>query len=301
MLDPNRYNGNEVVIHRVKPGETLASIARHYGFKSWRPIWIYNEQRGVLTSPGRIRGGTNIFIPRSEAGYVRLIKKFEVLKWQMQGFGDREKYSLDAEHFRLKAFSVAVDAWAEALTTLATLGLQAVKAARMLSAAEKMAGGERVAAEYLARRESEKLTEKMTEDLADKVKEMAEDRATANLGEEQKGKADLTYDAAFKTVPKLVNAVRGFSLQGGKALLDISEILLDYAKPSTVADFVVAHLRHQGSAESAYERSRRQIEHSVHDSCLRLEEKRRQIDRERHLLYHSQGQAEPASVGVVLP
>ncbi len=289
MRDSNKYDGNWVVVHTLRKGDTLSSVAQHYHFKNWTPIWIYNTKvRPVLKgNPDNIPEGANIFIPRSKQGYDRLIVKLKALALQMQYSGDKEKYSLEGDYYKLQAFSVAIDAVGDALTTIATIGLQARKAAEMLSAAEKVSGAERVAAEYLASKQAEKVAETIKDGWLEKLGDYLADKASSKLPEKYQEPFKKTYDAGTKTAPKVVKAIRGYSMQGGKALLDISEIVLQYLKPSTVADLWLAHVRGVGTTDSAYEASKDQISHTVANSCKQLYLKRLEIEKERDLLYSS--------------
>jgi len=117
MRDSNKYDGNQVVIHTIKQGETLSAIAQRYHFKSWTPIWAYNtEIRHVFEgSPDSIQGGVSIFIPRSEEGYKHLIIKFKSLEGYIKNAGDREMYLLDADYYRFLANRVLLDAGGDGL------------------------------------------------------------------------------------------------------------------------------------------------------------------------------------------
>jgi len=103
------------------------------------------------------------------------------------------------------------------------------------------------------------------------------------LKEEQKKKCDQAYQLGVKTRPKVVNAIRGFSMRGGKALLDISEIILEYAHPSTLADLWLLFTGF-GKADDTYKYSG-QIASAATRSCTHLHAKRLQIERERRLFY----------------
>jgi hypothetical protein len=293
MHNSSTYDGNQVVIHTLKKGDTLSSIAQRYRFKSWTPIWIYNTKvRPVLKgSPDNVPAGTNIFIPRSEQGYDRLMKKFEALEEQMRGFGDQETYSLEGDYYKLQAFVVALDAVGDALTTLATLGLQARKAAELLSAAEKVSGAERIAAEYLAKKQSEELAKAVYKTGIEKGLDAIQDKASSKLPEKYQEKSEYAYKGTVKTAPKLAKAVRYFSLQGGKAFLDVSEMILDYLKPSTVANLWMVHVKGIGTPESAYKKNVDQIAHAVADSCTKLHEKKLRMQKERDLIYGSKANA----------
>ncbi len=293
MRDFNKYDGSQVVIYTLRKGDTLSSVAQRYHFNSWMPIWVYNTKvRPVLKGkPDSIPAGANIFIPRSKQGYEHLIKKFGAFAEEMKGFGDRETYSLEGEYYKLQAFTVALNAVGDALTTLARLGLQARHAAEALSAAENVSGAERIAAEYLAKKQAEELAKAVRKAGIEKAMDAVQEKASSNLPEKYQEKSEYAYTATFKTAPKLIRAVQYFSLQGGKAFLDISEMVLDYLKPSTLANLWLVRVRGLDTPKDAYEKSVERIRHAVADSCMKLHEKQLQIQKERDLVYGSQAQA----------
>lgn len=54
--------------HIVKGGETLESIARSYGYKSWKPLWKVNRKalEKKARSPDRIQAGDLVVVPYSD-------------------------------------------------------------------------------------------------------------------------------------------------------------------------------------------------------------------------------------------
>jgi len=287
MHATNEYNGDQVVIHTVRKGENLSVIAQRYRFKSWMPIWVYNTQmhRVLGESPDELQVGMKLLIPRSKRGYDHLVKKLKALQMGMQYFGDREIYSLEAAYYRHKADRVVLNFLADALTTIATAGFKARRASEMYSAAQQMAGQERVAGEYLARKASEEASKDINRNFVKKVVDLLKERASSGWSEKNKEKLDTAYKASTETAPKVLKAIRGFSMQGGKALLDISEMILDWLEPSTVADWWLMYVSGVGNPEKAYEANRDQIEKAVGNSCKHLHDKIVQLERERDTVY----------------
>ena len=60
IVTPTRP-GDDIVFYTVQQGDTLYSIARHYGV-SWQALWEANKN--VLSSPEMIRAGQKLRIPK---------------------------------------------------------------------------------------------------------------------------------------------------------------------------------------------------------------------------------------------
>lgn len=285
MQHSTHYDGNKTFVHTVKSGETLSSIAARYGFKSWEPIWRFNtDVKPVLSgNPNQIRAGATLFIPRSEAGYNYLIKKMKVLQLRLQNSLETDLYQLESDYYVFKANEVAVDFVGDVLTTLVSIGFQAKKASEVASAAEKVVGRERVAAEYLARKEGEKLRDMLGDEFAETLADAAVERSTDRMTDKNREGARHFYHAV-KSGRKIMKAVQTFSMQGGKSLLDASDIVLEYIKPSTLASAWLAHTVGQ-APEQSYEAARRRIEKEITNSTAQLYDKIERIQDERDLLY----------------
>jgi hypothetical protein len=85
--------------------------------------------------------------------------------------------------------------------------------------------------------------------------------------------------ASVKTAPNVVKAIRGFSLQGGKVLLDMSEIILIVFGAFDYCGLWLVHVAGIGTARSAYESNKEQIANVVANSCTPLHDKEPQIVR----------------------
>jgi hypothetical protein len=275
-----------MVTHTIQQGETLSSIARRYKFTSWKPIWIFNTQvRRVLLSgdPDRIATGITIFIPRSEDGYDHLIQQLKVLRLGIQNTLDQERYLLEADYNLHQATRVKFDLAGDILTSLASIGLQARKASQMAEAAEKVTGRGAVAAEYLASKETEKLHEMLEEKLIETALDGVAENSTED--EDAKEKVKTAWERA-KTTRKAINAVRNFSLQGGRFFLDVSDMILQYAKVSKVAD-VWLLLVHGETPETSYKLANERIGRAVANATSQLHDKILYLEEERDLLYHA--------------
>src|SRR5215471_8022674 len=99
------FDGSVVVPHVVQEGETLSRIAASYHMQKWQPIWIYNTkvEKVLDDDPNSVRKGVTIFVPRSRAGYDKLIGRLKALSEQMKADGDKLVYELQAQGYSLKA------------------------------------------------------------------------------------------------------------------------------------------------------------------------------------------------------
>lgn len=288
MKKSHEYDGFQIVTHQIRPGETLSSLAQHYKFPSWKPIWIFNTQvRRVLPggNPDRISAGVSIFIPLSPAGYDKLIDKLKNLKDQLAGSLDAERYRLEGDYYDFKSKLVLLDLAGDILTTVATVALQACKAAQSAAAARKVVGREAVAAEYLARKEAEKLEEKLWELVVDKGMDGNVDHFKGKMKEESGERLEAGWKGA-KSTYKAVKAVRNFSLQGGRFLLDIADIVLDYVKPSTLADGWLWLTTRETSGQS-YGNAQEALKKALANGTTQLHDKIVNLEDERDLLYGS--------------
>lgn len=139
-------------------------------------------------------------------------------------------------------------------------------------------GLQQLAAQYLADREARKLTKDLLEALEDKLINLVLTEHDEDLGTAHK---DL-----YQTQRKGFRAIRDVSLRGGKSLLDIADILLDYVTVSNVADGMIA-LTVGETPGMTYKRAQQTISRSVANSRNQLDRKIQRYRRERHLLYET--------------
>lgn len=241
MIDRKTYDGKSVCIHIVQPGESYSRIASIYRLSSWNAIWLYNtkvQKVDLGNDPDKLNVGIQLFIPRSPDGYDQLITKFNQLKTEMQGFGDMEKYALEGQQWNYKASVEMFDFIGDVATTLATFGFKAAEAAKAAKVAKATTGQGRVAAEYLAEKQTEKLSKWIMDTFKGKATGAAAkyaDKAHGALAGKETTVGEKTHKYA-STAKKAFGAVAGYSMMGGKALLDISDIALDYLSPSKLAN-----------------------------------------------------------------
>jgi hypothetical protein len=292
MRHANQYDGNSVVTHTIRAGESLSLIARRYKFRSWEPIWIFNTQiRRVLVSgdPNHIPEGMAIFIPRSEKGYDNLITKLKVLEVQMEGSLDQERYRLEGDWDNFQVTRAKFDLAGDIATSVASIALQARRAVLVARAAEKVIGREAVAAEYLARKETEKLHEMLTEKLVETELDYVLDKATEKLPDQTREGWKKSFDIA-KSTRKSIKAIRNFSLQGGRFFLDVADILVDYCKVSKVADGWL-WLVHRETPEDSYKSAEERIGRALANSKALLEHKIQYLKDEKDQLYNTRAAA----------
>lgn len=282
MRDANKYNGNQVVIHKVKHGENLSLIARRYRFKSFEPIWIYNTQvHSVLGSnPDLIQEGAEIFIPRSERGYHRLITGMKALQMHIQYSCDQDLGDFEKDYNLALAHGVRLDAIGDALTFVTTIGLQAVRAAQTAATAAELVGQDRVAGEYLAH----KACEELRKTLIGKAKDVLVDAVASKKFPKKQDEIKGAYHAR-QTGTKAIHAIEGFSMKGGKALLDVSEMVLDWITPSNAANAWLA-LIGVGTLKKAL-KTNSETKKAVANSVNQMHAKILHFEEERDTLYAS--------------
>ena len=155
------YTGQFIVVHSVQQGQSLSQIAAAYGFKRWEPIWVYNTkiEKTLGDDPALVQRGVSIFIPRSAAGYDRLISRFEQCKLGLEAAVDATGYELEALENEYGAKKVALNAAGDALTLLVSFGVMAVRAAKAAGAARAAVGQAKIAANLSARAETKHFAE----------------------------------------------------------------------------------------------------------------------------------------------
>jgi hypothetical protein len=295
------YDGNYEVIHTVKRGESLSTIAAQYKFKNWQPIWIYNTQKHHLLDaggdPGSIAVGQHLMIPRSKEGYDKLLKKLEALKEGLAASGDSQRYELEGLENQYKAEAVLFDFAGDVATLLGSLSVKAFEVARLRRGATALKGAQRFAHEIKLRKAVEDLAEAMS------VKELGKAAADGAVGlKANKVEDDNVADRmrtgstfALKTVPKFDKARTALlsrqklgpalrKVAGGSSFLDIADMVLDYVKVSNVANWYLRLTRGE-TVESSLESAKRSVEANIAWSVAKMHERILRIQKERDLLY----------------
>jgi hypothetical protein len=138
--------------HVVSAGESLSGIASHYhrrgwsDLTDWRPIYrLTRERTGLwrdkhhpnqLDQPDLIFPGDVLVIPRSRTGYVAVINKLELLRYDFIG---TPNYAAEVKE-ELKHFSDNLNFWSDAAVFAISLGATARSAAKAAKAAETAVG-----------------------------------------------------------------------------------------------------------------------------------------------------------------
>ncbi|CAN5586857.1 hypothetical protein BH23BAC1_BH23BAC1_25370 [soil metagenome] len=274
------YDGSFKTIHTILPKETLSNIAIKYGFgKNWKPVWIYNTkiQKILGSNPDVIPVGAKIWIPRSEEGYKKLIKKFEQLKNQMEE--DRMKFDaqLDGDHYNHMATRELFNFAGDVATIIGRTAVMAGKAASLLNSSKNLLGQEKLATQYLAKVETENLTKYLRGNLVDNIIQYV----NSDAGDFKKGVVNPVKDG--------IKNVRTVSLKGGKSFLDISEMILDQVNISSFSDLLMGQFMGENTGQT-YSRAKQGVAHTVQQSCRNLDEKIKNYTEEIKLLYNSDGQ-----------
>jgi hypothetical protein len=292
MSNAKKYDGDHVAVHVVVQGESLSKIAGQYRLPDWHAIWLYNTKvRQVYTgdNPDIIHLGDRLFIPRSPEGYDRLIKKFQSLKRGIAAAGDQQMYILEAQHWEYKAWSEMLDFAGDVATTVATFGLNSLKASKAANVANTTTGRGKVAAQYLADQEAENLAKWVGSTFkSESTKGIA--KKLDQYHERYTGKETSVGQTTHKTLSagdKVIKAVRGYSMVGGKFMLDSAEIALSFLSPTKVAN-VYLWLSTGETVESSNQIAKMQIKNIVQRSQRQMDEKIKQFATERHIVYPSQ-------------
>lgn len=280
-MRPYHYTGDFPFFCTVVHGDSLSAIARRHGFNRWQPIWIYNTKvhRILQPDPNLIFPGTRILLPRSRAGYDRLLRNLRSLEAQVTGSADQVRYQLQGQHDAFEASRTAFDLAGDVATLLGTVAFKAAQAARAAEIAAETTGPAKVAAQYSADRHAEDLARELTGKLKDTVVNEAVGKADPGLGQAHKN--------LYLTQKKGIAAIRGVSLQRGKSLLDIADILLDYVSVSNVADGIIA-LKIGETPEKTYQDRLQAIRDSASAWRAILDEKIRKYSAERDLVYEGE-------------
>lgn len=289
MIGRKTYDGKSVCIHIVRPGESYSRIASTYRLSSWHAIWQYNtkvQKVDLGNDPDKLNVGIQLFIPRSPDGYDQLITKLNQLKIEMQGFGDMEKYALEGQQWNYKASVEMFDFIGDVATTLTTFGLKAAQTAKAAKVAKATTGQGRVAAEYLAEKQAEKLSKWIMDTFKGKATGAAAkyaDKAHGALAGKETMVGEKTHKYA-STAKKAFGAVTGYSMIGGKALLDISDIALDYLSPSKLANVYLWATTGE-TVDETFNAQKRRIAATVSSSTQLLDQKIEKYLLEKKLVY----------------
>lgn len=283
------YDGQHVVVHVVSQGESLSRIAENYGLPNWEAIWLYNTQVREVhlgDDPDKIHPGERLFIPRSPKGYDTLISRLDSLKRQMAASGDQQLAILEGQHYEYKAWETAIDFAGDVLTTLATFGLKAGSATKAARTAEQTTGRGRVAAQYLADKEAEKLAKWVDSTFKGTATKAAAEKADqyhqALTG--RKTSVGANTHKTLSTGEKAIEALRGYSMQGGKFLLNSADIALSFLSPSKVAN-IYLWLTTGETVEDSNVNARNHVRDSVRRTCETLGAKIERISDERNIVY----------------
>lgn len=312
-MAPNKsyYDGNHELMHTVKRGESLSTIAAQYKFKNWQTLWIYNTQvKHMLdpnSDPNSIAMGHHLFIPRSREGYDKLLKKLAVLKEGLQASGDSEMYNLESLEYQYKAEAVLFDLAGDVATLLGSLGAKAFEVARLREGGAGLKGAQRFAHEIKLRKAVEDLAEATSRKELAKAASDGAVGAVAN-GMDNDDHADhlrMASTFALKTAPKFQKANAALrsrqklgpalrKVAGGSSFLDAADMVLDYIKVSSVANAYL-WLRHGETVEGSLDSARNAVKANIMRGLANLHEKILRIQKERDLLYPSI--PAPASAG----
>jgi hypothetical protein len=310
---PKAYDGSVVVTHVVQEGQTLSTIAKIYRFPRWEPIWVYNTkvEKVFGDDPNVIRKGVTMFIPRNKAGYDRLIKKLESLKRESEYNGDRLRYELESDKYKLEAQKVLINFAGDVATLVASVALKAATAAKAATVAERSAGQAKIAARLAARAQTRELATKFAEVRGRLLGTALKDQRAATVAKEGMhellrgksidaavkvsdatlgrltGQDDVNYTKHAKNAwqaGKVVYKVAHGTMKIGHAVGETAEILVDYLEPSTLAETWL-RLTTGETTEQSYERAQEHIRQSVESTCKMIEGKIKKYAAERALLY----------------
>ena len=274
----SQYNGSRVAVHTVRAGESLSKIAAAYRFQAWQPIWIYNTKvHQVLGSnPDRIAIGTKLFIPRSRKGYDDRIRELETLKREFSGQSDKVRFELEKANNEHQAVRVVADFAGDIGTFLGTVGAKVLKAATSANAVATAKGSSRVAAQYLADQDLAKVGKFLASTAKDKSV-----NAALTMVDPEAGKA---HKDLYLTQKKGVTAIRGVSLQQGKSLLDIADLVLDYVTVSSLADGLI-WLTVGETPETTYTEAQKSLRTSTQQTLAMLDKKIAHWKQERGIVH----------------
>lgn len=226
----SRYDGNHVAVHTVRQGESLSTIAKTYGLKDWKPIWLFNTKvnANLTGNPDMIRAGKKIMIPRSAQGYDKLVSQLQLLKDTAGAGNDMIKYKLQSEYDSHQGERVLFDFAGDVLTLVATSAQKIYSYTSRYAMAGKTTGETSVRIFESAMKEHQAVRTELAKKLCDKA-------INEGLGLVD-GDAKQAHKDLYLTQKKGIDAIR----KAGTSMLDVADILLDYASVSNVADTLIA-------------------------------------------------------------
>lgn len=281
IMAKQQYDGKTNIIHDISAGESLSILAGYYyeDVNRWRPIYVYNTKvRAVLgRDPDKVQVGTKVIIPRTLQGYDELIRKLVAMKDAYRTDADRIRFSLEKDYDEHQAMRVLIDFSAEIATFLGTCGVKVARAAASAKTAVTATGAEKPAAEYLAQKNAKEVGKYLETTAQDK----AVDLIAAKAHEDAPG---IVKDT--RTMTKGVTDVRGISVQRGKSLLDIADIVLAYASPSNVADaFLKATVGE--TPKDSHQNAVRALRRGTESFCSSFEQKIAKLRSEKNTVWQT--------------
>jgi len=289
MSHQKSYDGSSVVVHSVARGQSLSQIADIYRLPDWHCIWHYNtkiRQVYLGNDPDIIGIGQQLLIPRSEDGYNALLQKFKKLKLEAEISGLNELGRLESEGFKYKADALKWDFFADVATVVVTFAAKSVKAARMAKVATETVGQGRIAAQYLADNEAKAVATWLQGELKGKAKSAIATTAD-QLHEKYTGKATSVGATTHKTMSsakKAFEAVRGYSMEGGKFALNVAEIALDYMSPTKLAN-VYLKLATGETVEDSFKNQNAKVKAAVKNTVKMMDDKIAELEAERNMVH----------------
>lgn len=302
MSEAKSYDGNQPVVHVVAPGESLSKIAQQYRLPDWHAIWLYNTKvRKVYLNdnPDVIRIGDRLFIPRRPEGYDRLIKVNSQLKEEIQTTGNEQIETVNKYKGENKKEADKRDFQASLATALGLFAVKGAQVAKAVLTAEAATGPARVAAQYMVDAATKELTNWMVGE-GTKWAATGLDKAHESLTGKPT-KIGATTHLVLDSGTKALNTLRGFSLKGGKGILDACEIALDVATPSAWANAyirletgeswleVLNPRKTKNLSETTYKEATASVREVVRKSLEILDQKIERIAIERNTVYPPEG------------
>ena len=253
------------VVHIISKGESISLIANAYRKRGWaapgwEPIWrlntvVYSNLRN-RADPDKIFPGDTLMIPRSPAGYDRLVAKLSELKSELLHMHMANQASLGAIRDNVSAYSNKVDLASTILTLIPGLVIKGASIVKLARDAKTLSGAPLAASKYLMKAEALK---------------MAKDVGWV-AAEELAGKIHPVAGVAVKGA-NTVGKVRMIT-----SVLDVAEIICDWTSPSTIAKAITGY-------EKSMKEQERNAEFSKAKALAGLDDKINRITAERRSIY----------------
>jgi len=263
------YDGTYPAIHVIKQGESLSLIAQQYKIGQ-QPLYKYNREVEHNLGPDRdhIDAGAVITIPRSPEGYHKLIHNLRRLAMRMEIQKQRLLADLERDWYKFQGNVVLMKFADDVIITLATVGMSAIRAAGLARTAAMTVGQGRAAARYLAEQQAAKLAEAINEQF---IQAFAKglDAVDAYWSGRNAGVGETTYKT-LSTAKKAINTIRGWTFQGGRALLNVTDIVLDHMEPPTNLADAYLLLTTGETTEMSYTQARQHIQVSAQHAIATL-------------------------------